>query len=97
MLLLFAVSGVSTDIWTSYAARMLIISVVPIIIVQLSQYFLTEASTSRLAILISLIISISFVIYYCLYQVVKLEFVNKPSRLNFWVLNYEFSSGNKPC
>ncbi|KAJ0054684.1 hypothetical protein Pint_02381 [Pistacia integerrima] len=62
-------SRVSTEIWTSYAARIMIISAIPFIIVQLPQYFLTAASSSRLVILISLIISISLVLSYCLYQV----------------------------
>ncbi|KAJ0112539.1 hypothetical protein Patl1_02390 [Pistacia atlantica] len=62
-------SRVSTEIWTSYAARIMIISAIPFIIVQLPQYFLTAASSSRLVILISLIVSISLVLSYCLYQV----------------------------
>ncbi|CAL8134857.1 unnamed protein product [Prunus armeniaca] len=61
-------SGVSTDIWTSYAARIMVFSIIPFVIVQLPQVFHTT-SDSRLAILISLIVAISFVIAYSLYQV----------------------------
>ncbi|CAL9011776.1 unnamed protein product [Prunus brigantina] len=61
-------SGVSTDIWTSYAARIMVFSIIPFVIVQLPQVFHTT-SDNRLAILISLIVAIFFVIAYSLYQV----------------------------
>ncbi|KAM1413121.1 hypothetical protein ACFX13_025998 [Malus domestica] len=61
-------SGVSTDIWTSYSARIMIISLIPFVIVQLPQVF-HPTSDSRVAILISLAVSISFVIAYSFYQV----------------------------
>ncbi|KGN55087.1 sodium/calcium exchanger NCL [Cucumis sativus] len=61
-------SGVSTDIWTSYAARIMVISVVPFLIVQLPQ-MLNSTSGRHLAVLIALIISVSMFIIYCLYQV----------------------------
>ncbi|KAK9285462.1 hypothetical protein L1049_024655 [Liquidambar formosana] len=61
-------SGVSTDIWTSYAARLMVISVIPFIIVQLPQVFHTNSQT-RLAILVSLIVSVSLLLSYCLFQV----------------------------
>ncbi|XP_077226814.1 sodium/calcium exchanger NCL1-like [Tasmannia lanceolata] len=61
-------SGVTTDFWTSYAARIMVISVVPFIIVQIPQIF-KLSSGSRVAILTSLIISIVFLLSYCLYQV----------------------------
>lgn len=61
-------SGVSTDIWTCYSARIMLASVLPFIIVQLPQFFGTTSS-SRKAILASLFLSISLLIAYCLYQV----------------------------
>ncbi|KAF8391280.1 hypothetical protein HHK36_023582 [Tetracentron sinense] len=61
-------SGVSTDIWTTYAARIMAVSVIPFIIVQLPQVLHTT-SGRRLAVLISLIVSIALLISYCLYQV----------------------------
>ncbi|KAM7492192.1 hypothetical protein LguiA_035113 [Lonicera macranthoides] len=63
-------SGVSTDIWTCYAARIMLISVIPFIIVQIPQPFCTY-DQSRIAILISLIFSIFFLISYFIYQVFR--------------------------
>lgn len=61
-------SGVSTDIWTSYAAIIMVISVIPFIIVQLPQV-LHSTSARRLAVLIGLIVSLILLITYCFYQV----------------------------
>ncbi|KAL0002067.1 hypothetical protein SO802_015848 [Lithocarpus litseifolius] len=61
-------SGVSTDIWTSYAARIMIISLIPFIIVQIPEVF-QATSQSRLAIMISLIVSICLLLAYSLYQI----------------------------
>ncbi|KAK2968385.1 hypothetical protein RJ640_004391, partial [Escallonia rubra] len=60
-------SGVSTDIWTSYGARIMAISVIPFIVVQLLQV-LNSTSGRHLAILIALILSLLLLISYCLYQ-----------------------------
>ncbi|KAL1299598.1 hypothetical protein HN51_044142 [Arachis hypogaea] len=74
-------SGVSTDIWTSYAARIMIISVLPFLIVQLPQ-LLHSSSGRHLAVLIALIVSLLLLASYCFYQVFqpwiqrrKLEYV----------------------
>ena len=73
---IFAGSGVSTDIWTSYAARIMILSIIPLIIVQLPQVF-QETSLSHLAVLVSLVVSISLLIAYSLYQVyLKVDLIN---------------------
>ncbi|KAK9132010.1 hypothetical protein Scep_011538 [Stephania cephalantha] len=61
-------SGVSTDIWTSYAARIMTISVIPFIIVQLPQ-ILHSSSGRHLAVLVGLIVAVVLLISYCLYQV----------------------------
>nr|DAD21138.1 TPA_asm: hypothetical protein HUJ06_022601 [Nelumbo nucifera] len=61
-------SGISTDIWTSYAARIMVISVIPFIIVQLPQ-ILHSSSGRHLAVLIAFIVSVALLISYCLYQV----------------------------
>ncbi|XP_004489056.1 sodium/calcium exchanger NCL [Cicer arietinum] len=61
-------SGVSTDIWTSYAARIMVISVIPFLIVQLPQ-ILHSTSGRHLAVLIGLAVSICLLISYCLYQI----------------------------
>ncbi|KAB1670595.1 hypothetical protein ES319_1Z154400v1 [Gossypium barbadense] len=59
-------SGVSTDIWTCYAARIMAISVIPFLIVQLPQAL--SSTSGRLAVLIALIISLLMLISYCVYQ-----------------------------
>lgn len=61
-------SGVSTDIWTSYAARIMAISVLPFLVVQLPQA-LNSSSGRHLAVLIGLILSLLMLISYCVYQV----------------------------
>ncbi|OIT00325.1 PREDICTED: uncharacterized protein LOC109228864 [Nicotiana attenuata] len=61
-------SGVTTDIWTSYAAMIMAVSVIPFIVVQLPQLF-HSTSGRHLAVLIALIISLSLLVTYCLYQV----------------------------
>lgn len=61
-------SGVSTDIWTTYAGIIMAISVIPFIIVQFPQ-MLHSDSGRHLAVLIGLIVSVSLLISYCLYQV----------------------------
>lgn len=61
-------SGVTTDVWTKYAARIMVISVIPFIIVQLPQ-ILNSNSGRHLAVLISLIVSVLLLLAYCLYQV----------------------------
>ncbi|PIN20881.1 hypothetical protein CDL12_06437 [Handroanthus impetiginosus] len=61
-------SGVSTDIWTSYAGIIMAISVIPFIIVQLPQ--ISHSNSGRhAAVLVALIVSVSLLISYCLYQV----------------------------
>lgn len=61
-------SGVSTDVQTSYAARIMAISVLPFIIVQLPRIF-KFPSGQRLTVLISFIVAAALVLSYCLYQV----------------------------
>ncbi|KAI9086061.1 hypothetical protein K1719_032138 [Acacia pycnantha] len=61
-------SGVSTDIWTSYAARIMVISVIPFLIVQILQV-LKSTSGRHLAVLVALIVSLLLLGSYCFYQV----------------------------
>ncbi|GLT48583.1 hypothetical protein SLA2020_222000 [Shorea laevis] len=61
-------TGVSTDIWTSYAAWIMVVSVIPFIVVQLPQ-ILNSTSARNLAVLIALILSLAMLVSYCLYQV----------------------------
>ncbi|XP_051152179.1 sodium/calcium exchanger NCL-like [Andrographis paniculata] len=61
-------SGITTDVYTSYAGIIMAISVIPFVIVQLPQ-ILHSNSGRHLAVLISLVVSVSLLISYCLYQV----------------------------
>uniref|UniRef100_A0A453EEQ5 EF-hand domain-containing protein n=1 Tax=Aegilops tauschii subsp. strangulata TaxID=200361 RepID=A0A453EEQ5_AEGTS len=61
-------SGITTDVQTSYAARIMAISVVPFVIAQFPKMLKTHHG-ERLAILLALIASFSLVLAYCLYQV----------------------------
>jgi hypothetical protein len=64
----FAGSGISTDVQTSYAARIMAISVLPFVIAQFPKMLKTHHG-ERLAILLALIASFSLVLGYCVYQV----------------------------
>ncbi|CAN0896730.1 Sodium/calcium exchanger NCL1 [Linum grandiflorum] len=59
--------GLSTDIWTCYGARIMLISLLPFVIVQLPQAFHTQEG--NLAVLVSLTVAIVLLISYSLYQV----------------------------
>ncbi|KQK03282.1 sodium/calcium exchanger NCL1 [Brachypodium distachyon] len=61
-------AGISTDVQTSYAARIMAISVIPFVIAQFPKMLKTHHG-ERLAILLALIASFSLVLAYCLYQV----------------------------
>uniref|UniRef100_A0A0E0JFI0 EF-hand domain-containing protein n=1 Tax=Oryza punctata TaxID=4537 RepID=A0A0E0JFI0_ORYPU len=61
-------TGISTDVQTSYAARIMGISVIPFIIAQFPKMLKTHHG-QRLAVLLALIVSFSLVLAYCLYQV----------------------------
>ncbi|WVZ77143.1 hypothetical protein U9M48_025043 [Paspalum notatum var. saurae] len=61
-------SGVSTDVQTSYAARIMAISVLPFIIVQIPQIFKLH-SGHRLTVLLGLIVAALLLLAYCLYQI----------------------------
>ncbi|KAI6690344.1 hypothetical protein NL676_027172 [Syzygium grande] len=61
-------SGVTTDKLTRSAARIMIVSVIPFLVVQLLQ-LLNSTSGRHVAVLIALILSVVLLISYCLYQV----------------------------
>ncbi|XP_062189983.1 sodium/calcium exchanger NCL1-like [Phragmites australis] len=61
-------TGISTDVQTSYAARIMGLSVIPFIVAQFPKMLKTHHG-QRLAILLALILSFLFVLSYCLYQV----------------------------
>uniref|UniRef100_A0ACD5VZ54 Uncharacterized protein n=1 Tax=Avena sativa TaxID=4498 RepID=A0ACD5VZ54_AVESA len=61
-------AGITTDVQTSYAARIMAISVLPFVIAQFPKMLKTHHG-ERLAILLALITSFALVLGYCLYQV----------------------------
>lgn len=61
-------SGVSTDIWTTYASMIMAASVIPFLVVQLPQAF-SSTSGRHLAVLIALILALLMLVSYCVYQV----------------------------
>nr|POF23557.1 hypothetical protein CFP56_50152 [Quercus suber] len=67
---IFAESGISTDIWTSYAARLMLISVIPLLIVQIPQ-ILNSILWRHIAVLIGLIASLLLLVSYSIYQVLR--------------------------
>lgn len=62
-------SGVTTDIQTSDAAKIMGISILPFIVVQTPKVF--PQMDQSLGILLALILSVLLVIAYCLYQVLS--------------------------
>lgn len=96
-------SGVSTDIWTSYAARIMAISVLPFLVVQLPQAF-SSNSGRHLAVLIALIISVLMLISYCVYQVFqpwiqvrKLQYVKHRRVMTGFLKHLKKKSFGKLC
>ncbi|CAD6240398.1 unnamed protein product [Miscanthus lutarioriparius] len=61
-------TGITTDVQTSYAARIMGLSVIPFIIAQFPKMLKTHHG-QRLAMLLALIVSFLLVLSYCLYQV----------------------------
>nr|GMC56640.1 sodium/calcium exchanger NCL-like [Ipomoea batatas] len=64
----FTGSGVTTDVWTMYAARIMAVSVIPFVVLQLPQ-ILHSSSGRNLAVLSALILSLSLLIGYYVFQV----------------------------
>ncbi|CAI0377647.1 unnamed protein product [Linum tenue] len=62
--------GVATDIWTCYGARIMLISLLPFIIVQLPQVFNAQ-NGNNIAVVVSLVVAICMLISYSLYQEVQ--------------------------
>ncbi|XP_019167781.1 PREDICTED: uncharacterized protein LOC109163484 isoform X2 [Ipomoea nil] len=65
----FTGSGVSTDVWTGYAARIMAVSVIPFVVVQLPQILHSSSDSGRhLAVFTALILSLSLLIAYYVFQ-----------------------------
>ncbi|KAL8248224.1 hypothetical protein R6Q59_005092 [Mikania micrantha] len=60
--------GLTTDIETSYTARLMLLSMIPFLILQLPK-IINSTSVTRVIVLIALIISLGFFIAYIVYQI----------------------------
>ncbi|KAE7995796.1 hypothetical protein FH972_000564 [Carpinus fangiana] len=60
--------GVSTDVETYYTARLMIVSMIPFLLLQLTKV-LNSSSGTRIVVLVSLLVTLSFLFVYCTYQV----------------------------
>jgi hypothetical protein len=67
LLVLCTESGVTTDVQTSDAAKIMGISILPFLVVQIPKVF--PKADQRLSILFALTLAILLVLGYCLYQV----------------------------
>ncbi|XP_040363256.1 sodium/calcium exchanger NCL2 [Rosa chinensis] len=79
-------SGVSTKIWTTYAARIMVISIIPVVVSQIPQVLHLSSGGQHLAILIALIVSVILTIAYIFYELL-VQFYCEPliqtSRINY--------------
>lgn len=62
--------GVSTDVETYYTARIMMVSLIPFLILQLAK-ILNSTSGARIIVLVSLIVTLVILIVYCTYQVTQ--------------------------
>ncbi|PRQ50844.1 hypothetical protein RchiOBHm_Chr2g0137711 [Rosa chinensis] len=69
LILLIIGSGVSTEIWTTYAARIMVISIILVVVSQIPQVLHLSSGGQGLAILIALIVSVILTIAYIFYEV----------------------------
>ncbi|KAL5716362.1 hypothetical protein ACHQM5_018071 [Ranunculus cassubicifolius] len=65
---IFSGSGITTDVETTYTARIMILSIVPFVIAQ-SPHFLGSTSSGNVATLVALVVSVIILLVYCIYQV----------------------------
>ncbi|KAF7848927.1 hypothetical protein BT93_L1435 [Corymbia citriodora subsp. variegata] len=82
-------SGVETDPETRYIAKIMFVSMIPFLILQLAK--IVNATTGkRIVVLVSLVITVIFLVTYCTYQVFK-PWIQK-KRLEYLVRLYEGES-----
>ena len=65
-------SGIATDEETGYMARIMGLSIIPFIIIQITIFF-QLSSGERVVILITLVVSLIFLLLYFIYQVLILS------------------------
>ncbi|PRQ29082.1 putative EF-hand domain pair protein [Rosa chinensis] len=82
----FSITGyVTTDAETSCTARIMMVSLIPFLILQVAKV-LNSTSGIRIVILISLLVSFAFLVAYCIYQVFEPWIQNR--RLEFLMSKY---------
>lgn len=64
--------GITTDVEASYTARIMVLSVIPFIIIQIPKIFHLFSSGERIVIIFTLVISVVFLLVYFFYQVFNL-------------------------
>ncbi|XP_041026690.1 sodium/calcium exchanger NCL2-like [Juglans microcarpa x Juglans regia] len=62
--------GVSTDVETYYTARIMMVSMIPFLLLQLAK-ILKSTSGERIVVLVSLIVTLVFLFVYCTFQVTQ--------------------------
>jgi hypothetical protein len=62
--------GVRTDVETYYSARIMIVSMIPFLILQMAKV-LNSSSGTRIVVLVTLLVTLSFLFVYCTYQVTQ--------------------------
>ncbi|KAL6201375.1 hypothetical protein ACLB2K_025089 [Fragaria x ananassa] len=77
--------GVTTDADTRSTARIMIVSLIPFLILQVAKV-LSSTSGIRIVILVSLLVSFAFLVTYCIYQVFQPWIQNR--RLEFLMSTY---------
>ncbi|XP_052178502.1 sodium/calcium exchanger NCL1-like isoform X2 [Diospyros lotus] len=61
--------GITTDLETSYTARIMVLSLVPFLIIQIPKVFQLSSSGQRVFIMITLVTSVAFLLLYFFYQI----------------------------
>nr|XP_023907314.1 sodium/calcium exchanger NCL2-like isoform X2 [Quercus suber] len=77
--------GVSTDVETYYTARIMIVSMIPFFILQLAKV-LNSSSGIRIVVIVSLLVTLVFLFFYCTYQVFQPWIQNR--RLEYLMCKY---------
>nr|XP_034893826.1 sodium/calcium exchanger NCL2-like [Populus alba] len=84
--------GVRTDIVTKYTARIILLSMIPYLILELSKVF-NSSSATRAGVLIALIITVILLVTYCTFQVKNLIQQNDHNIETYDAHSYEIHFG----
>jgi len=84
--------GVKTDIVTKYTARIILLSMIPYLILELSKVF-NSSSATRAGVLIALIVTVILLVTYCTFQVTYLIQQNDHNFETYDAHSYEIHFG----